>query len=784
MAHVNSSSVTTGCLPPTSSIKRILVTHMNLYASCENGKSLGDNASLAEISEEILFYHRGSQLGFEVGEDEEWNLTPANSSGSCLEEAVSFLGLCKALYTLPNSLVIPHPTGSHDYGSDDSGVDSEHDSEHDRTNSVYFGNSILVFVPLESTLDIIAVVEVSRMYQNGIKSDTGSANPLAISASIKRTHRLFCILRGGGIIHRLDETRYLKKAANDGLQRPGMKKLFSLLREIRESKDSLSRHRCSSISDKSREDAIQHIAELEQKVESCRQSLPIQSLRRDLESHYNEYLNCFFEVSIRNGGAGRCVVEMMPVPVANDSGSHIYHVPPSKIERRSLESLEDSLLRVLQSHSSCSLDPKDSNLSLLGIAIFESSRLLRSFSNSEKLDLSNDTVSLLMAYMASYRAKMRHATASIARTALVSPSSLPGPQMGLLKRLAFHIGPMVDKSPNQTEMLKKRDDADASNNLTHQILQHRGRFLPLPPSFMLDASDQLFSLSYDDNKDDIWAPRVNLSLAPGFECSRNKDVITNDRFATHMVVFEFLQFSFLIFINLPLQDHLGFSETPESRFLLLDLEAKLSEAIIHAFCDESCVWAFPESMSAHCTKEPGQDIVAVEESKGVMVLISDPKLRPPQRDSKKKTSTGNKTKNQMRRFRGFSPRNIENVSQLHRKSERSTTVEWSALGLDCRHILASRLSLDICLAFDDMINEVRKIKSTTMPSLCQKKRNGDELCSTLLELCTYTPSGWIYALATKTKEIYVLFDCSIYVTVADVQSAVLRIKERYIEKTI
>jgi hypothetical protein len=465
MAHVNNSSVTNGCLPPTSSIKRILVLHMNLYASCENGKSLGENASLAEISEEILFYHRGSQLGFEVGEDEEWNLTPASSSGSCLEEAVSFLGLCKALYTLPNSLVIPHPTGSHDYGSYDNRVDCEHD----RTNSVYLGNSILVFVPLESTLDIVAVVEVSRMYQNGIKSDTGSANPLAISASIKRTHRLFCILRGGGIIHRLDETRYLKKAVNDAPQRTGMKKLFSLLREIRESKDSLSRHRCSSISDKSREDIIHHIAELEQKVEKFRQSLPIQSLRRDLESHYNEFLNFFLEVSIRNGGAGRCVVEMMPVPVANDSGSHIYHVPPSKIKRRSLESLEESLLRVVQSHSSCLLDPKDSNLSLLGIAIFESSRLLRSFSNSEKVDLSNDTVSLLMAYMASYRAKMRHATASIARTALVSPSSLQGPQMGLLKRLAFHIGPVVDKSPNQTEMLKKRDDADASNNLEHKI---------------------------------------------------------------------------------------------------------------------------------------------------------------------------------------------------------------------------------------------------------------------------------------------------------------------------
>jgi len=194
MAQINTPSVTTEFLPPASPIQRILIARLDLYEICNNGKSLGENASLEEISEEILFYHRGIPIGLTVGqEDEDWNLTPAISNGGCLEEAVNFLGLCKALFTLPSSLNTSHESGRNDHESDGSRVDSEIDSEDDRTTSIYFGNSILVFVPLESTLDVVAVVQVSRLYQNGMKSDTGSGNPLAISASIERTHRLFCI---------------------------------------------------------------------------------------------------------------------------------------------------------------------------------------------------------------------------------------------------------------------------------------------------------------------------------------------------------------------------------------------------------------------------------------------------------------------------------------------------------------------------------------------------------------------------------------------------------------
>jgi hypothetical protein len=784
MAQINTPSVTTDFLPPASPIQRIMIARLDLYEICNNGKSLGENASLEEISEEILFYHRGIPIGLTVGqEDEDWNLTPAIGNGSCLEEAVNFLGLCKALFTLPSSMNTSEESGRNDHESDGSRVDSEIDSEDDRTTSIYFGNSILVFVPLELTLDVVAVVQVSRLYQNGIKSDTGSGNPLAISASIERTHRLFCILHGGGIAYRLDETSPPKNSANDAPRYTEMKKLFGLLKGIRENKDILLRQGSgsSTLDDQNTEEIItQRIAELEGEVKSCRKSLPIQSLRRDLESHYNEYLSNFLEVCLRNGGAGRCLVEMMPVPIARDSGSHVVQLPPSEIEERHLESLEVSVLQIIQSHSNCAQNEKNSGSSLLGIAMFESSRLLRSYSNSENVDLSNDTVSLLMAHMASYRTKMRYVAMSIGRTTAVSSSSLPEPQLGLLKRLGF--GPMLDKTPNHTAMPRKWKDTNeaSNNNLTQKSTHRRGRFLPSPPPFMLGISDQPYSLHYDNNRQDIWAPRVHLPFARGRNRSRNADAITDDTLVAHMVVFEFLGFSFLIFINLPSLDHPGPSEKSETILLLMDLEEKLSEAIIGVFHDKPSVLASSDSISTDFTNEPGQDFVLVERSKERMILLLDPELQSQRFEKKKRAVFSNKNKSQMRRFMGFGSRKKENVSQSQPSSHRSTTVEWSALGLDCRHLLASRLPLDICLAFDDMINEVRNSKRTTASPLTKGEGKEDEISSSILELCTCMPYGWMYALATQEKEIYVFFDSSIYVTVADVQSAVLQIKEKYL----
>ena len=732
-----SASVATEYRPPISPIQRILIAHLNLYEACHDGKSLGEDASLEEISEEILFYHRGNPIGTNGGEGEEWNHTTASSQGYCSEEAVNFLGLCKALYALPSSLTIS---------------EQDDNTNEERTNFIYFGNSILVFVPLEVTPDVVAIIQVSRLYENGRKSEKGSGNPAAMSASIEQTHRLFSILHGGGILHRLDESRSSGRATNNESPYPTMQKLFGLLKEIRKTKNILSRNG-GSMQLESAQEAIQRIAQLEEEVKSLRKTLPIRSIRRDLELHYNEYLSYFLEVCIRNGGAGRCLVELMPVPIAQDSGSHIFQVPPSNIQDQQLQSIQESVLKILQSYP----DGDDNNASLLGIAVFEQSRLLQSFSNSVKVDLSNNTMSLLMAYMASYRTKMSYVAMSMdGRT----PSSLPEAQPGLLKRL---LGPMVDKTANQTSMPRKWGETEG-----------RGRFLPSPPPFMMGPSDQLFSLSYDENRQNVWAPRVHLPIPHGSEWK------IDDRLVSHMIVFEFLEFSFLVFINHPsFKDTCSLSELSETTLLLMDLEEKLSHAITNAF--ESEFRALSESISADVTSEPGQDILLVEQSKEKIVLLMDPNLKSTRGSKQNRTDhCSSRDKGHTRHLMGFGPKKKESFSESQSTSHRSTRVEWSTLGLDCRHLFVSRLPLDICLAFDDMINEVRNVKRTGTPSVPAQDENKDSEHSAILELCNSMPCGWIYALATKEKEMYVFFDSSIYVTVADVQSAVQRIKERYI----
>ncbi|MGK3736076.1 MAG: hypothetical protein ACI8RD_000599 [Bacillariaceae sp.] len=805
MAQMNDQS--TNFLPPPSPIQRIIIIHLNLHELCVNdGTSLGENASIEERNEQILHYHRDSRLGITVAgeDDEEWNMTQTPGSTTLAEEAVNFAGLCTALYSLPTSLYI-HDDDNHN--NDDDEFIPEND-DNDRTKSIYFGNSLLVFVPLESTLDIVAVVQVSRLYQNGIKSETGSASPLAIKASIERSHRIFCMLRGGGIIRRLKEKTSIDRIDNTKnndfnakekqkeKQYPysSMKRLFGLMKNIRRSKHQISKIIASS-SDKNVEEISQHINDLEKEVKSFRESLPIQSIRRDLDAHYNEYLSTYNEVCIRNGGAGRALVEMMPIPIAQDSGKHTFQLSPSPIQPQCLESLRLCMRQILHNHSCNTLNEKGSDL-LLGITIFHGGFHILD-SNFGKIEITNDCASLLMAYMASYRTKMGHAAMSAPNNKTSTSSQR---QPGMLKRLALSLGPMVDEPLNRAAVLGEREDTDI---LSIHDMQQRGRFIPSPPTFMLGASDQICSLFYGDKQTkNIWAPRISLPLYLGKSCNQDKiDTSIDDFLDTNMVVFEFRQFSFLIYINL--SSTTTSASSPENisaiTLLMMKLEEELSEAVIHAFHDEAASssneslhqikhttkYTKSESMPPKWSTEPGQDIIFFERSKQKMILLLDPNHPSSRRDVKKRNLAGSKDKGRARRFMGLVPKTkVKTLSQSHPYYHGSTTLEWSAWGLDCRHLLASRLPLDVCLAFDDMIHEVTTRKdaqgSVSLSISDSEVKNEDDASSPcVVELCTCMPYGWIYAFATREKDIYVFFDNTIYVTFADVQSAALRIQERF-----
>ena len=92
--------------------------------------------------------------------------------------------------------------------------------------------------------------------------------------------------------------------------------------------------------------------------------------------------------------------------------------------------------------------------------------------------------------------------------------------------------------------------------------------------------------------------------------------------------------------------------------------------------------------------------------------------------------------------------------------------------LDSRHMLASRLPLDVVLALDEMMKEVRQ------SSRCQniESKNNAVGGSRVIELCTFLPQGWVFCRAHEYRELYGVFDPNVYITLADVQKATMRIR--------
>lgn len=773
------------CFPPPSPIQRILLIHLNLHEACTGEKSLGEGASLEELSEQILYYHRDRRIGITLAEDEDGNLTLG--MGSLLEEAVQFLGLCTALYTLPSSMEVSAASAS--------------DLEKDRTKAIYFGNSTLVFIPLEESLDFVAIVQVARLYQNGTKSDTGSANPLAIRASIERCHHLFCMLRGGGVLYRLQTMSSRNTAASiynrNDEKRPhqypyrGMDMLFSLLKDIRKCKQQQSRLNPSGADF---EALSGKIISLQDEVRKLRHTLPMQSIRRDLDEHYKEYLSEFSLVVSRNGGAGRCLVELMPVPIAQDCGSHTFQLPPTAVTPESVESLGQSIRQIIENHSSKLSHTKDFNLlgrsihqvlqspskergdkngvSLLGISLFHGGQLLKSYAYSDKVSIPAESASLLMAYMASYRTKI-NAVASL-RHGVGGRSTASDPQLGL-SRLALSFRSTTDDPPS---LIPDRIGGSSLSCPDRNGDLQRGQFMPSPPQYMMSNTlDRAYTISRGDQGQDIWAPLVHLVLDSTTRDLEGKGD-HNRIWDTHMILFEFLHFSFLLFLKIPSAASITPEVKSSAKLLLMKLEEDLSETVLLVHHRERNDANGSEIGALRKWNEPGQDVVIIEPRKHRLVLFLDPKasLSPSRWQPKKEESTmssGNR-----RRFLGFGPRRSDkNDANFFQHASSSTSLEWSALGLDCRHLLASHLPLDVCLAFDDMINEVSRRRVAQHWQWSKSSTESDAYLNEV-ELCTSMPHGWIYALGKGDKELYAFFDSSIYVTVADVQSAVLKIQEQ------
>ncbi|KAG7346787.1 hypothetical protein IV203_005856 [Nitzschia inconspicua] len=705
-----------------SPIQRILVIHLNLYERCmKNGESLGEGASSEELSEQILYYHRDLPITSAAASGND-NVNPPNPEIS-MKEAVQFLGLCSALYSLPSSLA-----PSMNAVSTATSVSNTGD---DKTKEIHFEESTLIFIPLEASADLLTIVQVARTSKGECVSNTGSGNPLAIRASIERSHQLFCMLNGGGILHRLN---------GDPCPYEGMDRLYHLLKDLRKAKEE--QHRIDNRDEKYGK-MTSRIKTIVDDVRNLRKRLTIQSIRNQLDVHYDEYLSEFSLVASRNGGAGRCLVEVLPVPIAQDSGGHTVQLPPSFLSSNTMQSMKEGLHQSLYKHP----PNKDDSPGVLAMFTFHEGQPLHCVSSTQSsIVVSSASANLLMAYMASYRSKMSNMAGCRHSIPLTTKSSgsLSAAQSGI-RHLTRSIGSMA------APLTKDKILTDQSNLPPNEDLQQRGQFLSTPPNFMLSASQHIHSIGFGDDLRSIWAPRVHL---PTTSSASQESSSTS----VHMVLFQFLQFSFLVLLSFQSPTDVSLDN---SRLLLMKLEEEISEAVLMALNDDGSNAAASNKRVMEWTNGPGQAIILLERKKHKMVLLPDPVTKSTRHDTRFRKSD---KKFSSRRYLGFGPRKKKDTFNKYQSNDILAT-EWSALGLDCRHSLASRFPLDVCLAFDDMINEMsRKLE-------CDP--------DSPLEICTCISYGWVYAYGKGDKEIYVFFDNSIYVTVADVQSAASRIRETF-----
>ena len=699
-----------------TSLQRILILHGNLPEACGQ-RPLGEGASVVELQESILYYHRSA---------EHCHADVVNGRGTV--EAVQFLGLCMALHELPSNF-----------------VRSSSSSSQERTKYIQLDSSTLVFVPLERNFgaDLLAIIQVAR----------GGGNPFAIQQSLEDHHALFCLLRGGGIMKRLAES--LTK----------MGELYKLLKLIRKAQATLDRGGAprTSQSDDSTT-AGDDLAKYKRDVKALRRVLPMSAIRRDLDAHYQDYVDHHGLVQSRNGGAGRCIVETIPKPIALLSASHT--------QMSSVLVLTSSRLQALESATRHILDDRSSNI-LLGISTFCHGQFLHAHwstpdmishlasleENSStppvKVEVPDDQVRQIMRYMASYNMKM-----SLLPTQESLSSSTPGS--------TYKLG-IQNILPSYNHQHK--------STITTLGMYNSGHFLPPPPPFMLNAIDGAPSYLQLSLQDKAWIIPVHLSIHV-----TNVSGISSDKeqqIAAWVMMYQAQDYSFLLFFG----DGCLIEETSISLFSTVQL--RLNDLVTQSVLENSTV----AQQSLLDWKEPGQDVIVVDRRKNHLYLFSDRAHRRPKYSN---TVTKNSRSLVARSFLGLPmPRVVKKATSSKTEARpKHDALEWAALGLDCRHFLASHLPLDILLALDDMMNELalrrrqhqqqqQRLQSDGMHLECATTMVGR---SSLLELCTCMPLGWVYACSTvhDEKEVYAFFDSSVYVTVSDVQSASVKIQEIFL----
>jgi len=604
----------------------------------------------------------------------------------------------------------------------------------------------------------------------------------------------------------------------------GMQELFDLRREYRNIQNkqrevaSSSRFggiRKSSIwgSSSNAEDLFAGIAnelghsDCLNRIDKLLEVLPITKLREDLECFYDEWLWRMQGVcDIMKGGVGRCVVEMIPAPLFSLPSSTMSDIPvrgqhpplaPQSFVclagAEFMKSLISDELPQLNGGSGLQFSR------LLGMSLFYQNRFVLSKMKNEMKDLFPPEIPCIVAeYFHSYsqRSAERNFMAELTKQASEPrENNVSRHNHNALERWMSNIS--------------HPDDKVNLAPLTPTPMEVLSGFAQPPTSFGTDNKEHLPSFFVPDLNRQVWLPNLHPPCPTASQIIEHDDAIE-----THVAMFGKGDFTFLLFFEL--QDPYGGGSMLEQMAeemnpsgdgseegtlitgedieeeakafatLLTFLDSQISE-----FCD-----AFSERDSSDSVSNPapvketnrhrlfqgeaGMDIIHINRDENSFILLSQHDLSSNQFKRVANEPVTNETK----------PKLLFGLGQKGKQEEQERTTTYQPTHhidiLDCRHKLAAYLPLDVMLAFDDMFNEVgrlshrRNVLSLTVNDAVSQHNSTEDSSGSIkvIELCTFLPQGWVYCHANGEQELYILLDTSKFVTIADVQKAVVRVRER------
>jgi len=528
---------------------------------------------------------------------------------------------------------------------------------------------------------------------------------------------------------------------------PGMPQLYAYRKKYRKLNEQLTRTRIDAeLYDQGSANVEERLRSLEKRVSTAQEDvnallriLPVSTIRAALSGFYDEMIvNASHKRSLAGECIGRCIVDLVPAPSLScplRSCFPLCEPPPSTAATLS-RFMRSLLQRCGQQGRSLfgveAINAESDFVPILAITSFYCGRYLYSNVVDEgddvcRIDSSHETVSLIHQYLCRHRMR---------RDVEIARDEVDNAEIDKINR------------------------------------GRRGVFMrpPLPPNSNAIVAPGTAERSVESLRiealGNVWMPRVVLPLLAQGEAGKRVHVGEK---AARVAFVEYRDYDFIIFVN-----GAGLSTMKADTTSLTTVqrgqshELRASEIVTSALVSLSnqlqdnlhriCIDA-SNNLTAGMREEEdaqgqaGVDMLFIDRLANTLILFNNgvPMTGPIR---KAVGVTANEP--------GPSSHTSRN-DVVHDYSSFLVNCEDE---LDCRHLLASHLPLDIVLALDEMMKEIRQSCSSI---------NADG--SRVTEICTFSPQGWVYCRAAMHRELYAVFDPKLFVTLADVQKKALQIRK-------